>query len=71
MVGLERLDALVFTGGIGENSPVVRGLVLAQLGFLGLAEDVAANAAHGRDTGGRISRPARRWPWSCRPTRSC
>ncbi len=55
VVGLERLDALVFTGGIGENSPVVRGLVLAQLGFLGLAEDVAANAAHGRDTGGRIS----------------
>ena len=55
VVGLERLDALVFTGGIGENSPVVRGLVLGQLGFLGLAEDAAANAASGRDTGGRIS----------------
>ena len=54
---LDRLDALVFTGGIGENSAVVRGLVLARLGFLGLAEDPAANAAHGQSTGGRISRP--------------
>ena len=51
------LDALVFTAGIGEHSPVVRGQVLARLGFLGLAEDPAANAAHGRATGGRISRP--------------
>jgi len=51
------LDALVFTAGIGENSAVVRGRVLARLGFLGLAEDPAANAAHGRATGGRISVP--------------
>ena len=58
VTSLERLDALVFTGGIGENSAVVRGLVLARLGFLGLAEDPGANAAHGRATGGRISRPA-------------
>jgi acetate kinase len=57
VVDLERLDALVFTGGIGENSPVVRGLVLGRLGFLGLAEDPEANAAHGRSTGGRISHP--------------
>jgi acetate kinase len=55
VVGLERLDALVFTGGIGENSAVVRSLVLGRLGFLGLAEDVPANAGHGRKTGGRIS----------------
>jgi acetate kinase len=57
VTSLERLDALVFTGGIGENSADVRGLVLARLGFLGLTEDPAANAAHGRSTGGRISRP--------------
>ena len=57
VTSLDRLDALVFTGGIGENSAIVRGLVLARLGFLGLAEDPAANAAHGRSTGGRISRP--------------
>ena len=55
VVGLQRLDALVFTGGIGENSAAVRGLVLGRLGFLGLAEDVDANADHGRHTGGRIS----------------
>jgi acetate kinase len=57
VTSLERLDALVFTGGIGENSPVVRGLVLRHLGFLGLAEEPQANAGHGRSTGGRISRP--------------
>jgi acetate kinase len=55
VVGLERLDALVFTGGIGEGSVVVRSLVLARLAFLGLAEDPEANAGHGRDSGGRIS----------------
>ena len=55
VVGLERLDALVFTGGIGENSALIRGQVLARLGFLGLAEDARANARHGRGTGGRIS----------------
>jgi acetate kinase len=55
VVGLERLDALVFTGGIGEGSVDVRRRVLARLAFLGLAEDPEANARHGRDTGGRIS----------------
>jgi len=58
VTSLERLDAVVFTGGIGEQSAVVRSLVLARLGFLGLAEDPEANAAHGRATSGRISRPA-------------
>ncbi len=57
VTSLERLDALVFTGGIGENSPIIRGRVLGRLGFLGLAEDPEANAGHGRSTGGRITRP--------------
>jgi acetate kinase len=34
VVGLGRLDALVFTGGIAENSAVVRSQVLSRLGFL-------------------------------------
>ena len=55
VVGLERLDALVFTGGIGENSAFVRSQVLARLGFLGLTEDTEANARNGRETRGRIS----------------
>ena len=57
VVGLQRLDALVFTGGIGEHSAVIRGLVLGWLGFLGVAEDHQANAEHGQHTGGRISLP--------------
>jgi acetate kinase len=39
----------------GKNSAVVRSLVLSRLGFLGLAEDAHANAAHGRETARRIS----------------
>jgi acetate kinase len=39
------VDALVFTGGIGENSPDIRARALGTLGFLGLAIDPAANAA--------------------------
>ncbi len=57
VTSLERLDALIFTAGIGENSAGVRSLVLCRLGFLGLTEDAEANAQHGRRTDGRISRP--------------
>lgn len=37
------LDALVFTGGIGENSSTIRAKVLGYLGFLGLAIDEEGN----------------------------
>lgn len=48
---LEGLDAVVFTGGVGENSPEVRGDVATRLGFLGVAVDDASNCAHdGGDT---------------------
>jgi acetate kinase len=57
VTSLDRLDALVFTGGIGENSVLVRRLVLGRLGFLGLTEDAEANARHGQATRGRISAP--------------
>jgi acetate kinase len=59
VVPLGRLDALVFTGGIGENAARVRASVVEQLGFLGLTLDAAANATHGKGRGGRISREAR------------
>ena len=39
------LDALVFTGGIGENSAAVRGGAVAGLGFLGVALNSGVNAA--------------------------
>jgi acetate kinase len=47
------LDALVFTGGIGEHSAVVRAKVCRQAAWLGLELDEAANAA----TATRISMP--------------
>ena len=37
---LERLDALVFTGGIGEHSALVRGRVCARLAILGLPDSL-------------------------------
>ena len=49
-VALGGLDAVVFTGGIGEKSVEVRARCSAQLGVLGLAVDDAANAAHGEQT---------------------
>jgi acetate kinase len=55
VVPLGRLDALVFTGGIGENSTTVRAKTVGYLGFLGLVIDPAANAVHGRGQNGRIT----------------
>lgn len=39
------IDALVFTGGIGEHSAIVREKICAPLAFLGFALDQAANLA--------------------------
>ncbi len=52
---LRRLDALVFTGGIGENAARVRELTLERLAPLGLAIDRRLNAEHGVSAGGRIT----------------
>jgi acetate kinase len=50
------LDALVFTGGIGENSAPIRARVCRDAAWLGLDFDAAAN-----DAGGPcLSRPASR-----------
>ncbi|GAA5068373.1 acetate/propionate family kinase [Roseibacterium beibuensis] len=40
------LDALVFTGGIGEHAAPIRARALEKLGFLGLSVDAKANAAN-------------------------
>ena len=40
------LDLLVFTAGIGEHNAVIRARVCAALGWLGVALDGGANAAH-------------------------
>src|SRR6266545_2483333 len=56
IVSLGRVDALVFTGGIGENAVRVRAQVLGLLAFAGFALDPAANELHGAATQGRITR---------------
>jgi acetate kinase len=38
------LDALVFTGGVGEHAPEIRARTAAGLGFLGVQLDAEANA---------------------------
>lgn len=43
------IDALVFTAGIGENSPEVRAATCANFRFLGLKLDVAKNAQSSAD----------------------
>lgn len=37
------LDGVVFTGGIGQNSPVIRAAIADRMGWLGLTLDPAAN----------------------------
>jgi acetate kinase len=41
---MDGLDALVFTGGVGEHAPAIRERVAAGLGFLGVSLDPDANA---------------------------
>ena len=43
------LDAIVFTGGVGEHAPAVRELAARDLGFLGIRIDPERNAADGGD----------------------
>ncbi|MFL5493198.1 MAG: acetate/propionate family kinase [Gemmatimonadales bacterium] len=51
LAALEGAEAIVFTGGIGENSPEIRRRVCERLGWAGLTLDPQRNAAGG----GRIS----------------
>jgi acetate kinase len=45
---MQGVDALVFTGGIGEHAAPVRAQVVQAAAWLGLTLDPAANAAHAR-----------------------
>jgi acetate kinase len=53
--GLDRVDALVFSGGIGEHAAPVRARILSHLGILSPQPDAARNDAHGRRSGLRIN----------------
>lgn len=57
---LSRLDAIVFTGGIGEHASVVRARTAENLRLLGVELDPALNAVHGEPSTGRISRSGTR-----------
>jgi acetate kinase len=46
---LDGIDALVFTAGIGENSPEVRAATCANFAFLGLKLDDAKNIPYSVD----------------------
>jgi len=54
--GLERLDGLVFTGGIGEHAAAIRAQTVSELRILDVQLDDALNADHGRSANGRITR---------------
>lgn len=55
-----RLDAVIFTGGIGENAAMVRELTLNQLGLLGFEVDHERNLAARFGNSGNISKEGSR-----------
>ena len=48
-IELGRVDAIVFTGGIGENGHEFRAAVVERLGALGVKLDAAANKVRGKE----------------------
>lgn len=52
---LSSIDALIFTGGIGENSAAVRAQTLTHLAILHPELDQNLNEAHGKGADGRIT----------------
>lgn len=54
-VPLGRIDALVFTGGIGENSQMVRAKTLGWLKIFNFKVDIEHNEIHGKNSKGIIS----------------
>ena len=54
-VAMGRIDAIVFTGGIGENQVYIRQDICKQLEFMGVKIDEEANNTHGEEK--RISKP--------------
>ena len=55
-MALPRIDALVFTGGIGENSKLVRKMAMDNLKILGYQIDEARNEKNGKESGHIISK---------------
>jgi len=55
LAALGGADAIVFTGGIGQNAPVIRAKVMEGLAWMGLELDAKANATTRGQAAGRIS----------------
>ncbi|MES1258656.1 MAG: acetate kinase [Acidobacteriota bacterium] len=49
LAAMDGADALIFTGGIGENSPEIRAQICGKMGSLGIALDPAANSVKSDD----------------------
>jgi acetate kinase len=47
IAALGGVDAIVFTAGIGENSPIIRKLILDRLSYLGISVNEEANNRRG------------------------
>ena len=60
---LTELDGIIFTGGIGENSDIIREKILSQLTLLNFATDVNANVANRFGKSGRITTDNSRAAW--------
>ena len=60
IAALNGTDAIVFTGGIGENSSAIRARICANLAWLGIEIDEAANAGISDAKEGRIDRTGSR-----------
>ena len=65
---LSHLDALVFTGGIGENSPRIRAETIRHTRLLGLELDSELNRHNGKLSDARINSPDSRFPVLVIPT---
>jgi len=68
IVPLGRIDALVFSGGIGEKSSIKREKIIAYLSGLGFSCNPSHNDSHGVGSGGLVSVEGRGAPVLVLPT---
>ena len=55
LAAMNGAEAIVFTGGIGENAAEIRANICGELSWLGVELDPQRNATHGADKSGQIS----------------
>ena len=55
LAAMNGAEAIVFTGGIGENSAEIRSRICGELTWLGVELDPELNSKHGADKNGQIS----------------